>query len=85
MDRHTINDLVKFADKSKFNEAEDIASLINQAVQQPMIKQVNGNYTRTFDAGRSIGIDRNTGSTTSITTVVTKSNGDLVTAFPGRP
>jgi hypothetical protein len=50
-----------------------------------MVQQGNGNFARTWDAGRSIGIDRVTGQQTSVMTVITRPNGELVTAFPGRP
>ncbi|MBI4600879.1 MAG: hypothetical protein HY721_02865 [Planctomycetes bacterium] len=85
LDRHTVNDIAKYAGKSKFNAGEDIASLIDLGTQQPMVRQVNGNYARTFSVGREIGADRATGNATSIMTVITRPDGTLVTAFPGKP
>jgi RHS repeat-associated protein len=83
--RHTENDIAKFADKSKFNKDVDIASAIKQGEQHPAALQSNGNYARTYDAGKPIGTDRVTGLQTSEMTVITKANGDLVTSFPGAP
>jgi hypothetical protein len=51
----------------------------------PMVRQVNGNFVRTFDAGRIIGIDRVTGQSSSTVTIITRANGNLVTMFPGAP
>jgi len=50
-----------------------------------MVRQANGQFARTWNAGRNIGIDQATGKQTSIVTVITKENGNLVTAFPGLP
>lgn len=85
VERHTVNDIAKFAGKSKFNEGENLSALINSGTQQRMIQQANGNFARTWDAGRSIGIDRVTGQQTSVMTVITRPNGELITAFPGGP
>jgi hypothetical protein len=85
IDRHTINDIAKYADKSKFNTGEDLKELITSGTQQPMTRQANGNFARTWDTGRSIGVDRATGRQTSTMTVITKPDGSLVTAFPGNP
>ena len=51
----------------------------------PMVRQANGNFARTFDAGRIIGIDRTTGQASSTVTIITRQNSDLVTMFPGAP
>ena len=48
-------------------------------------KVTHTNIVRTFDVGRNIGIDRVTGGQTSVMTIVTESDGTLVTAFPGVP
>jgi hypothetical protein len=85
VERHTFNDIAKFVGKSKFNEGENLSSLITQGLQHQAVIQVNGNFARTFDVGRNIGIDRISGQQTSIMTVITRSSGDLVTAFPGHP
>lgn len=85
VERHTVNDIAKFAGKSKFNAGEDLSVLINSGTQQRMIQQANGNFARTWDAGRSIGIDRVTSQETSFLSVITRPNGELVTAFPGHP
>lgn len=85
VDRHTVNDIAKFADKSKFNEGENLSALVNSGTQQRMVQQANGNFARTWDVGRPIGIDRVTGQQNSVMTVITRPNGELVTAFPGRP
>jgi RHS repeat-associated protein len=85
IDRHTYSGIPKFANKSKFNVGENVSALISQATHQPMAKQPNGRYVRTFDVGRDIGLDRITGGQTSTMTVVTEPDGTLVTAFPGKP
>lgn len=85
LERHTVNNIAKFAGKSKFNAGEDIAGLITRATQQPMVPQANGNFQRIFNAGRNIGVDRATGQATSTMTVITNRDGDLITAFPGLP
>jgi hypothetical protein len=71
--------------KSLFYAGEDIPGLITQAGSVTPTLQANGNYAWTADAGRAIGTDRATGQSTSIYTVITRTNGDLVTAFPGYP
>lgn len=83
IERHTFNEIAKFSGKSKFNEGESLAALIGAGTQQRMVRQVNGNFARAWDAGRPVGIDRVTGQQTSIVTVITRPSGDLVTAFPG--
>ncbi|MDO8312392.1 MAG: hypothetical protein Q7T25_10670 [Sideroxyarcus sp.] len=85
VERHTVNGLAKFVAKSKFNASENLSSLINQASQHVPVPQGNGNLARTFNVGHDIGIDRVSGKQTSTMTVITRSNGDLVTAFPGHP
>ena len=85
LDRHTVNDISRYASKSKFSVGEDVGQLIRQSTQQPMVCQANGNFARTFDVDRQIGIDRATRQATSTMTVITKPDGTLVTAFPGRP
>jgi RHS repeat-associated protein len=72
-------------EKSVFDASVDIRQLIQDATQMPMTRQANGNYIRTVDAGRNIGIDRATGLPTSIYNVVTRPDGRIWTAFPGTP
>jgi RHS repeat-associated protein len=83
--RHTINNIAKFANKSKFLPGEDIVKLVLGASGAPMLAQASGNFARVIDAGRAIGIDRATGLPTSIYTVITTVENVLVTAFPGMP
>jgi RHS repeat-associated protein len=85
VERHTLNNIAKFASKSKFGECENLTELIASGAQQQMLRQANGNFARTWDVGRSVGVDVYTGRPTSIMTVITSSDGTLVTAFPGRP
>ena len=85
LDRHTVNGITKWAKKSKFFNASEIESLIQQGTQMPMTRQANGNFSRVVDAGRNIGIDRATGNPTSIYTIITNGQGNLITAFPGIP
>jgi len=85
LDRHTVNGISKFANKSKFNSADEVLDLLQKATQMPMVKQPNGNFARVVDAGRNIGFDKVTQQQTSIYTVITNAEGKLVTAFPGKP
>jgi hypothetical protein len=50
-----------------------------------MTVQSGGNILRTVNAGRTIGLDAITGKPTSIYSVITNPNGNLITAFPGLP
>lgn len=62
-----------------------LMKLIEEGTQMPMeLQQGTGNFARTFDTGRIIGIDLK-GRPTSIVTIITKPNRNLVTMFPGRP
>ena len=83
LERHSVDGIPKYA--SKFNRDEDIRALIEAGSQQPMVNQANGRRARTFRAGHEIGLDRATGKQTDLMTVITKSDGTLVTAFPGEP
>ena len=84
LERHAAGGVAKFAGKCKFGAGEDIGALIRSGTQQPMVRQANGNFARTFDVGRVIGFDRDTGGPTSIMTIITRRNGNLVMAFPGQ-
>ena len=85
LERHIVNGIPEFADKSKFTTGTDLTKLIEQGTQRPMVQQPNGNFARIFDAGQAVGIDRATGLPTSTVTIVTSPSGNLVTMFPGRP
>jgi hypothetical protein len=63
----------------------DVRALIEAARHTLPTLQANGRLQRIVDAGRPIGFDRATGTTTSQYTVITEVNGNLVTAFPGLP
>jgi len=85
LERHIVNGIPEFAGKSKFTTGVNLQELIQQATQMPMVRQANGNFARTFDAGRAIGLDRATGQASSTVTIITRPNGNLVTMFPGVP
>jgi hypothetical protein len=85
LERHIVNGIPEFAGKSKFTTGTDLMKLIEQGAQTPGLLQANGRLARTFDAGSLIGIDRTTGQSTSIVTIITDSAGNLVTMFPGKP
>jgi hypothetical protein len=85
LERHIVNGIPEYATKSKFTTGVNLEELIQQGTQMPMVRQANGNFARTFDAGRAIGIDRATGQASSVVTIITKPNGNLVTMFPGAP
>lgn len=85
LERHVVGGALSRG-KSLFNVGEDIKGLIQSAESANPVKQVRGlNFERVVDAGRIIGNDRATGTPTSIYTVITRPNGELVTAFPGKP
>ena len=71
--------------KSIFGAGEDVKALIKAAEGVRPTRMGGGDFARVVDAGRPIGIDRATGAPTSTYTVITKPNGDLVNAFPGKP
>lgn len=57
-------------------------------VEEVIIKfnsTTSGNYIRTVDVGRIIGTDAKSGSKpTSIITIITDKQGNLVNTFPGK-
>jgi uncharacterized protein YfaP (DUF2135 family) len=85
LERHIVNGIPEFAGKSKFTTGVNLQELIQQGTQMPMVRQANGNFARTFDAGRAIGVNRATGQASSTVTIITGPNGNLVTMFPGAP
>jgi RHS repeat-associated protein len=84
LNRHTVGGLTTTG-KSIFSEGENIAQLIKAAEGVTPVGQAGGNFARTVDAGRIIGVDRTTGAATSVYTIITNAANDLITAFPGRP
>ena len=73
------------ASKSFFGDSTEVTSLIKAAESTAPVPSVGGRFVRTVDAGRTVGTDATTGQPTSIYTVVTRGDGELVTAFPGSP
>jgi hypothetical protein len=75
------------AGKSLFYDSEMPHQLTAQAEGTPFaFRQSSGRVQHVVpDAGRAVGVDRTTGQPTRTFTVVTESNGDLVTMFPGLP
>lgn len=84
MERHVAGGVVD-AGKSMFTSSTDMLNLVKRAESAPGYLAGNGNYVRIANAGRSVGIDRTTGKSTSVYTVVTDPLGNLITAYPGRP
>lgn len=76
---------VKSAGKSLFNAGETVPGLVRAAERVAPTLQRGGNLQRVVNAGRTIGVDRATGSPTTIYTVITDAAGNLVTVFPGVP
>lgn len=87
MAKHGPNQLPKYAGKSQFyiSSQAELQTLIQNATHMPMTVQSRGNILRTVNAGRTIGLDAITGKPTSIYSVITNPNGNLITAFPGLP
>lgn len=76
----------EFLKKSKFFDNVDPATLVKKAeIVQPTLQKQTGNLERIIDAGKIIGIDKNTGKPTSLYTVITDTTGNLITIFPGVP
>ncbi len=76
-----------YADKSKFSPAEDISSLICEALgstPRAAGSTSSGLTARTYDMGRPIGNDIASGPTQFVT-VFTRADGSVVTAHPGWP
>jgi hypothetical protein len=68
--------------RSQFFDQETVEGLVDGARGvQPRL--VGNNYAREVNAGVPVGVDRTTGLPTDFYTVVTNSNGHLVTAYPG--
>lgn len=82
---HTATQSPTRSNKSKFNAGEDLVKLINQASQHDPTKTRRQHIVRSFDAGHTVGTDRHSKKQTSIVTVITRLNGDLVNMFPGLP
>jgi hypothetical protein len=82
---HTGTPQLTPANKSIFNASEDLIQLINQASLRPPSKIMRGHLVRIFDAGHAVGIDRRSKKPTSLVTVITRLDGDLVNMFPGLP
>jgi hypothetical protein len=82
LERHAAESVAKNA--SKFVAGEDIRALISAAEGVPEVAAKGGRFARVVDAGRIIGSDRKTGAT-SIYTVITDAEGNLITAHPGNP
>ncbi|MHA4870483.1 hypothetical protein ACXZ1M_22600 [Duganella sp. PWIR1] len=80
---HTGTQFTRHKSKSKFYSTINLVDLINQAACCPP-STCKDKLQRIFDAGYAVGIDRNTGKPTSIVSVFTRLNGDLITMFPGR-
>ncbi|HEY8209542.1 MAG TPA: hypothetical protein VIG99_18775 [Myxococcaceae bacterium] len=75
----------KSAGKSLFSAGETVPGLVRAAEPVVPTPQQGGTLQRVVNAGRVIGVDRATGSPTTIYTVITDASGNLVTAFPGVP
>ena len=57
----------------------------SKIVSSPAIQSSTGNFVRILDVGKTIGIDaKNQNNPTSLITVITDSQGNLVNTFPGR-
>ncbi len=72
--------------KSIFAEGEDLLKLVRGGEATKAMKQSFGNnFQRIIDAGRHVGVDRATGQSTSIYTIITDAANNLKTMFPGTP
>jgi len=85
LDRHTVNEISRWENKSKFYDTSEISNLISNANYYSPTQQSNGNLARIIEANKIIGFDKLTQKPTSTYTVITNSEGNLITAFPGKP
>ncbi|MEN8367719.1 DUF637 domain-containing protein [Acinetobacter bereziniae] len=77
------------ANKSSFTISKDELKVLLQTpsvVKTPAYQSsTSGNYIRTVEIGKNIGVDsKNGGKPTSIITVITDRQGNLVNTFPGK-
>ncbi|CQJ62534.1 Uncharacterised protein [Yersinia rohdei] len=77
------------ANKSHFTMTKDELKMVLQSdtvVKTPVqYSPSTGNYIRTVDMGKNIGVDAmNNSMPTSIMTVITDKKGNLVNTFPGK-
>jgi RHS repeat-associated protein len=84
IDRHTINSIVRWVNKSKFIRGVDLKALAVQAEKHAPVAS-GGNFARVFDAGYVVGVDRTTKTMTSWVTVITDASENLITMHPGLP
>jgi len=80
--RHVPGGIEVTIDKSVFNAGEDIVGLVKSGTQQVARMQEHGNFIRTFDVGRNIGLTRTTREQTSRMSIITGPEGNLITSFP---
>ncbi len=72
-----------FVHKSKFHSFAIAEEAIDQSAKYPALKADNGYLITTFDMGYQTGIDFRSNEPVSAVTVVTRPNGEVVTAYPG--
>lgn len=83
LQHHTDAQFPRQRKKSKFYAKVDLHELIVQADRHVPQRLLNGNLERVFNVTHPIGTERKSGKATSVVTVVTQPNNDLVTMFPG--
>ena len=87
-EKHVIQ-IPKYRNKSRFfvTTEKELEQLVEAATHiSGYIQKTSGNYIRTVNAGKIIGFDVTTNSTTTIYTVVTNSKtNELISIFPGLP
>jgi RHS repeat-associated protein len=70
---------------SKFLPGENLAKLVRGAEAVAPTHALGGQLVRVLDAGRPVGVDRTTGTLTSVYTVFTSASDHLRTIHPGLP
>ena len=87
-EKHVIQ-IPKYRNKSRFfvTTEKELEQLVEAATHiSGYIQKTSGNYIRTVNAGKIIGFDVTTNSTTTIYTVVTNpKTNELISIFPGLP
>lgn len=76
---------IPFLDKSKFDSYTIALDAITKSANYPATLENNGLLVTTFDLGYVTGFDARRNSRVSSATVVTKTTGEVVTAYPGIP
>lgn len=74
-----------YQDKSKFDSFSIFHDALQESKKHAAMISENGNHVTVFDMGYLTGYDARARRQTSTVTLVTKANGEVITAYPGTP